>query len=232
MGPSSENSEKLLREVPMFRALGEQELQTLAEVTEVRLYERGDLVFREADPADDFYTVVRGRVKVSKATPSGKDVILEIFGRGDPLGAVAVYEERPFPATAEALEDTICLVVPKEAFFRLLDDDPSLVRGLLLGLTRRLVDLTNRLSELTGGKLEPRFARLFLKLADERGRAVDEGVFIPLPLTRQELADLTGTTVETCIRIMSRWGKQGVVRTDDDGFTVLDRQALEMIALS
>jgi CRP/FNR family transcriptional regulator len=99
----------------------------------------------------------------------------------------------------------------------------------MLGLTIRLVELTNRLAELSGGRIEPRFARLFLKLAGEMGRAERGGTFIPLPLSRQELADMTGTTIETCIRIMSRWGKQEVVRTDKDGFTILDRRALETI---
>ena len=91
-----------------------------------------------------------------------------------------------------------------------------MVRGLLLGLTHRLVELTNRLTELTGGRVESRFARLFLKLAQDLGRPAPKGTFIPLPLSRQELADMTGTTIETCIRIMSRWGKDDIVPTEKD----------------
>jgi CRP/FNR family transcriptional regulator len=161
--------------------------------------------------------------------PSGKDLILEVFGPGDPLGAVALYMDRPFPATAAALEDTTCVVIPRATFFRLLETNPSLVRGLLLGLTTRLVELTNRLAELSVGRIEGRFARLFVKLAREMGRADRGGTFIPLPLSRQELADMTGTTIETCIRIMSRWNKDSVVRTERDGFVVIDRTALERL---
>ena len=94
-------------------------------------------------------------------TPAGKDIILEIFGSGDPLGAVAVYEEWPFPASAVALDDTACFTIGRSDFFELLEHHPSLVRGLLAGLTMRLVDLTNRLADLTGGRVEPRFARLY-----------------------------------------------------------------------
>ena len=176
--------------------------------------------------------VTSGRVKVFKMTPMGKDVILEIFGVGDPIGAVAVYEGWPFPASAVALDDTTCVLIERHAFFMLLEQYPSLVRGLLLGLTQRLIELTNRLAELTGGRVEPRFARLFLKLAGEMGRQADGGLFIPMPLSRQELADLTGTTIETAIRIMSRWGKQSIVRTDKDGFLLQDRPALDALALS
>ena len=86
--------------------------------------------------------------------------------------------------------------------------------------------LTNRLVELTGGRVEPRFARLFLKLAGEVGGPARGGTFI-MPLSRQELADLTGTTIETAIRIMSRWGKQRTVVTEKDGFLLLDAKALD-----
>jgi CRP/FNR family transcriptional regulator len=174
--------------------------------------------------------VVEGRVKVVKGTPDGKMVILEIFGPGDPVGAVAVYEDLPYPATAVAMEPTVCLRLPKTDFYELLESRPSLVRGLLLSLTHRLVLLTNRLAERTGGRVETRFARLFLKLSDDIGRAHESGVFVPMPLSRQDLADLLGTTVETSIRIMSRWGKDGVVQTRKEGFLVLDLAALENLS--
>jgi CRP/FNR family transcriptional regulator len=171
-------------------------------------------------------------VKVFKMTPSGKDVILEIFGAGDPLGAVAAYDGHPFPASAVAIEDSQVLLVPREAFFALLEQHPTLVRGLLSGLTHRLAELAFRLAELTGGRVEPRFARLFLKLAQEQGRHERGGVFVPVALSRQELADMTGTTIETSIRIMSRWGKRRIVVTEKDGFLVLNASELETLALA
>ena len=94
------------------------------------------------------------------------------------------------------------------------------------------MELTNRLTELSGGRIEGRLARFLLKLGTDMGQRRDDGLFIPLVLSRQELADMIGTTIETSIRIMSRWGKDGVVRTDKDGFTIVDRAALEAVALS
>ena len=158
--------------------------------------------------------------------------ILGIVGAGDPIGAVAVYEGRPFPASAVALEAMTYLTIDRTAFFALLEDNPTLVRGLLAGLTRRLVELTTRLSELAGGRVEQRLARFFLKLGAEVGQPGADGVFIPLRLSRQELADLTGTTIETAIRIMSRWGKQRIVRTDATGFVLLKPAALERLVAS
>ena len=152
------------------------------------------------------------------------------MGPGGLLGAVAAYESRPFPASAEAIESSTCLLIPQSAFFALLEERPTLVRGLLGSLSIRLMELTARLAELTGGRVDSRFARLFLKLADQMGTPGRGGVFVPMVLSRQELADLTGTTIETSIRIMSRWGKDNVVHTEKDGFVILDRAALETLA--
>jgi len=204
----------------------------VAEVARLKDYDRGQLIFSEGEPSDAFITIVQGRVKVFKSTPAGKEIILEIFGGGDPLGAVAVYESMPFPASALTLEPTQILRIEQAAFFRLLESEPAIVRGLLSGLTLRLAELTRRLAELTGARVEARFARLFLKLCEQIGRAERGATFVPMPLARQELADLTGTTIETAIRIMSRWQKEDVVHTEKDGFLILDRPALDEAAAS
>ena len=222
--------ESVLRVTPVFRKLSPQDIHTIARAAAVKRYQKGQTIFEQDSPSDAFYTIASGRVKIFKMLPTGKDLILEVFGTGDPLGAVAAYDGRPFPASAVALEDTTCVVIPRPVFFRLLEEHPSLVRGLLLGLTIRLVELTNRLAQLSGSRIEPRFARLFLKLAGEMGRPERGGTFIPLVLSRQELADMTGTTIETAIRIMSRWGKEEVVRTEKDGFVVVDRKTLDVTA--
>jgi CRP-like cAMP-binding protein len=219
--------EAILKTTAVFRRLSPPDLRTVAEAAAIRRYEKGQVLFEQDTPSDAFYTIASGRVKIFKMLPTGKDMILEVFGQGDPLGAVAAYDGRPFPASAVALEDTVCVVIPRPAFFRLLEAHPSLVRGLMLGMTIRLVELTNRLAELSGTRIEPRFARLFLKLATDMGRPERGGTFIPLALSRQELADMTGTTIETAIRIMSRWNKDAIVHTDKDGFVVLDRAKLE-----
>jgi CRP/FNR family transcriptional regulator len=204
----------------------------VAGMSRLKSHERGDLIFAEGDPSDAFIVIVSGRVKVYKSTPAGKEIILEIFGAGDPLGAVAVYEGAPFMASALALEPTEILRIDDGPFLRFLEEDPAFVRGLLSGLTIRLAELTRRLAELSGARVEARFARLFLKLCDQIGTAGRGGTFVPMPLSRQELADLTGTTIETAIRIMSRWQKEDVLHTEKDGFIVVNRAALEDAAAS
>jgi CRP-like cAMP-binding protein len=218
--------------IPLFRRVSGEDRERIAALGQVRSYDRGERVFDEGDPSDFFFVVVTGLIKVFKQAPNGGDIILEMFGPGGPLGAVATYESRPYPASAAAMEPSECLLIPRQAFFQLLEQHPSLVRGLLGSLSLRLVQLTTRLAELTGGRVEVRFARFFLKLADEIGRPDRGGTFIPLALARQELADWTGTTIETAIRIMSRWNKDEVLRTEKDGFVLIDRKALDDLAAS
>jgi CRP-like cAMP-binding protein len=221
--------EELLRSSTLYRNLSGEDQKRLAAVSLAKFYEKGDTIFREGDAPDFLFTIVSGRVKVVKLIPSGKEIILEIFGPGDPVGAVVAYEGRPYPASAVAIETAECILVRRSEFFGLFERHPSFVRGFLTGMAQRIVELTRRIPEVAGGRVETRFARLFLKLADRMGEARGATRFIPMALSRQELADLTGTTIETCIRIMSRWGKEGVVTTEREGFVVVDRTTLERL---
>lgn len=221
---------QLLAESSIFRRLSAEDRERLARVASIRTFEEGQTIFSEGDPSTHFFTVVSGRTKVFKTTQAGKEVILELFGPGDPLGASAAYEGRPFPATAQATEPTTCIALPRDAFLALLEQHPTLARGLLSGLTVRLIQLASRVAELSGGHVDARLGRLLIKLADEVGRPVPEGILVPLRLRRQELADFVGSTEETTIRTMSRWAKSGIVLTRSDGFLIADRGALELIA--
>jgi CRP-like cAMP-binding protein len=224
--------EALLSHATIFRALSLEHRRLLAEVTVACSFHRGERIFREGDEPIHLYTVINGRVKIVKLTPAGQEAILEVFGPGDPLGAVAVYERRPYPASAVTMEEATCLCIESGTFFSLLEQHPSLVRSLLSGLNLRLVELTRRITELTGGRVENRIARLFVRLSREFGRTERGGTFIPILLTRQELADMAGTTVETCIRVVSRWTKEGVIRTEEDGFVILDPKAISFLSQS
>jgi CRP-like cAMP-binding protein len=224
--------EDLLRSSTLYRNLSAEDQKRLAAVSLARSYEKGQTIFSEGDQPAYLFTIASGRVKVVKTIPAGKEIILEIFGPGDPVGAVVAYEGRPYPASAVALEHVQCILVRRTEFFALFERHPSFVRGFLTGMAQRIVELTRRIPEVAGGRVETRFANLFLKLAERVGRPHDGGRFVPLPLSRRELADLTGTTIETSIRVMSRWSKEGIVATERDGFLVKDAAALERLAES
>jgi CRP-like cAMP-binding protein len=213
--------------VPLFQCLNADERKLLAPVCRAKVYEKGEVVFNEGDPATDLCFVVIGRVKIVKAGPD-RDIILGLFGAGEPVGAVALFEGKRFPASAVALEPSTILRVPEREFFATIDAHPDITRRLLQGLMLRQFEITRRLADLTG-TVEQRIARLFLMLAMRLGRREGTATAIPLALSRQEIADLTATTVETAIRVMSRWGKDGLVTTGADGFAIPDLDALKAL---
>jgi len=215
--------------LPLFAGLDPADRAALEPLCRIRRYDKGETIFTEGEAADRIHFVTEGRVKIVKAAGS-RDLILEILGPGEPVGAVAVYERRPFPASAITVEPSTLVSIPESPFFQLLEARPAMVRQLLAGLTMRLMMLNKRLADMTGS-VEMRAARLFLTLAGRIGATRDpDRTFIPLPLSRQELADLIGTTLETTIRLMSRWQKDGVVLTERDGFILTDPAALREIA--
>ena len=204
--------------IPLLAALRPDDREAVAPLCRLRGYDKGETIFREGDPADRIHFVHIGRVKIVKSA-GARDIILEILGPGEPVGAVAVFERRPFPASAVTLEPSGILSIPEREFFSLLERRPEMMRHLLAGLTYRLMMVNKRLADLTGSA-EQRAARLFLTLADRVGVKTADGVRIPLTLSRQEVADLIGTTLETAIRLMSRWQKEAIVLTEKDGFVI------------
>jgi CRP-like cAMP-binding protein len=214
--------------IPLLASLRKEDREALAPLCRMRGYEKGETIFLEGDPADRIHFVHIGRVKIMKAA-GGRDVILEILGPGEPVGAVAVFERRPFPASAIAIEPSGLLSISERDFFALIERRPEMIRQLLAGLTYRLMMLNKRMADMTGSA-EHRTARLFLTLAERVGVPKEGGVMIPLTLSRQEIADLIGTTLETAIRLMSRWQKDELVLTEKSGFLVPDVGALRTAA--
>jgi CRP-like cAMP-binding protein len=187
------------------------------------------VLWNAGDPADALTLIVKGRVKIVRHGGGG-DVILEIFGTGEPVGAVAVYNRMAYPASALALEPSTLLLVPARDYFALLERHPELSRSLISELTRLYMSLSRKLEESRGQRVEARIAQLFLSLAERMGREGDDGTVIPMALSRQEVAEMVGTTVESSIRVLSRWGREGVLVTGRGRFVIPALEPLRAIA--
>jgi len=219
-----------LAQVPSLDGVPEPCLAALAELAVPRAFAKGEAILDEGEPASSFFIVRTGHLKRSRELPNGRKVILAVFAPGDLFGAVAALGAQACDASVVAIEASRCLEVPREALFARFARQPELIGQFLPMLTRRLVECKNCVVELSCYRVETRLAHLFLKLARTLGEDLPEGTFLPLSLTRQELADMIGTTVESSIRVMSRWGKDRLVESRKDGFVVPDLGALEELA--
>ncbi len=184
----------------------------------------------EGDAARWFYLVKSGHVKIVRHSRAGKDVVLELLGPGEVFGGVAVIEKRLYPATAQATETTVVLKIPADPVIALAERHPAFVREMARVISRRLRSAHDTVESLSVDPVEARLAAALVRLAEREGTRGREGVTLPFHLTRQSLADMTGTTVETAIRIVSRWSRDGLLRDQGGRLLLRDLDGLRALA--
>ena len=219
-----------LAALPALAGLSRRALEALGRAGTSRAFKRGEEILAQGERSERFFVLLSGRVKLCRLLANGRSVTLALLGPGELFGAPAALGAQVCEAASVAQEPGTCLEIGREALFATFAQEPKLVGELLPVLTRQLVDCRNCIVELTCYRVETRFAQLFLKLAERVGERRAEGVFIPIRLSRMDLAEMVDTTIETAIRVMSRWKSEGVAETRRGGFLVRDREALEALA--
>jgi CRP-like cAMP-binding protein len=172
---------------------------------------RGERLFRQGAAAGSFYVLEQGRVKLTQLTADGELVLLRLVVPGEAFGGVAALGQRTYPVSAEAAEDCVALRWNGGAMDRLLRHHPQLAMNFIALLAERLHDMQARYEELATEQVEQRLARMLLRLVQRAGRRVEGGVLVDVRLSRQELAEMTGTSLFTVSRILNRWQKAGVI---------------------
>jgi CRP/FNR family transcriptional regulator, nitrogen oxide reductase regulator len=228
--PAAPGSEEFLRSSPVLAALPAKELAALAAVARDERYRAREFVFMEGDPALWFCLVKTGRVRIFRQSRGGKDVVLDLLGPGELVGGVAVIEKRPYPASAQAIEPSVVTKLPHDSIVALAERYPSIIKEMALMMGRRLRAAHDAVKSLAVDPVEARLAAALVRLAEREGTRGPHGVTLPFHLTRQSLADMTGTTVETTIRVVSRWLKEGLVRDAENRLVLADAQALRDLA--
>lgn len=204
-----------LKKSDIFSKLREEEFQAISSLFDVKKYKNNETIFLEGDSSDNFYLVASGSVKVLKHTVIGKDIILEMMSPGDVFGGVAVLDKKPYPASAEAMEAASVIKISRHDLLKIMEEYPVLKLEIVKYFSDKLRDAHEMLKNIATERVERRIASLLLKLSEKIG--VDDGEFIRIdfPLTRQEIAEMVGTTVETCIRTMSKFQKDGLIKSSN-----------------
>jgi CRP-like cAMP-binding protein len=219
-----------LKLIPLFASLSTEELARISPLFRKRRLKKDTYVVMEGDPPDFLYIVSAGRVKLIKHAADGKDVILHVAVPGEWFGGVAAFGRRPHPFTAQTMESTTILEVSGLDFAALMDRYPAIANEVIQELVERLTEAHETMTRLTMAPVERRLAHTLLQLVGKMGNQRVNGVAIDVPLTRQDIAEMAGTTVETTIRVFSRWRRQGVIQMEGGRVVVTNRQRLEQIA--
>jgi len=220
----------VIRQIPPFTVLNEREWEELAEHLVLRTYDEGTYLFFAGDPPSMLYLIVEGHVALIRHSPEGRDIVLDVMRPGNMVGELAVFEGVPYSASGKALDTVKTVAIPRAKFLRMLNRYPHLAQAVIFDLTRRVRHLGDLVQSLVIDRVEQRLARILLRLAKISGEYTEDGWLITLPLTRQDLADMAGTTVETAIRTLSRMRKEGIVDTRHGRILIRDPEQLTEIA--
>ena len=219
-------SMKQARNVSLFKDLSDAEFKELEPYLATVAIKKKETIFSEGEPPEWFYIVLSGKVKVTKLSHDGKEIILELISPTDIFGGVAVLRNFPYPANAVAMENSEIIKISRKNLMRLVDRFPNLMYCIALQLGDRMKSSYDSLKNIALERVEARIAALLLKLANKVGIEKLDGVMIDMRLTKQDVADMVGTTVETSIRTFSKFKKQGLLSDADGKIIIKDREGL------
>ncbi len=230
MAPVSLDELELLRKTELFAPLSPDALEEILGAARRLEFGRGLYIFHQGDRAVSFYVLVRGRVRLVQVTPDGNQVLMRFIMPGEPFAAVAVFGKACYPVSAEVVDDAVVLCWHGACFADLMERYPELALRAMHVLAGRVQEFQDRLREMATERVERRLAHTLLRLARQAGRRVHRGILIDLALSRQDLAEMSGTTLYTVSRVLRKWEEEGLVRVGRRWVVIRDPHGLVSVA--
>jgi len=213
-----------LQSLSLFQGLSDEALRYLAAESRHRAFRAGEIIFYQGEPGATCHIVVQGRLRVVVVGEDGRELSVRLFGPGEIVGEMALFEDLPRSASVEALEKTLVLEMDRDVLLGCLQRSPALALGLLRSLSARLRYATKETEKLTSLTVPDRLMRRLGQLVEWCGMPVPGGVRITLPMNQQELATLVGTSRESINRALVRLRQQGKVRLENGWIVLLDEE--------
>lgn len=215
----------------LFSKLGEAAQQKLASHARVSCHSKGEAIWKAADPQMGFLAIRTGLVKMVRPTRDGRSTICGLFGPSETVGELATLKGIPYPASAiVASTNAVTLLIPRDSLLEATQENPAFNLELLAELHNKASALHTKIDVLSAGSVDARLAVLLLNLSKRFGKdSAQGGRSVPIALSRRDLADLVSTSTETAIRTMSRWSREGLVLTEEAGFSIPSPQRLQAL---
>lgn len=222
--------ESLLTGLPPFSLLEKAQIRAILDQATSRRYEEGETIFSEGMDATRFHLLLDGYIRVLRATETGEQVIVLHISPGQLFGIARALQRDTYPATAVAAAECIALSWPMRLWDGYLETYPGFATESYRTLGRRLGEIQVTLTDLATKVVEKRVAAAVLRMANQGGRKTDRGVEIAFPVTRENIAEMTGTTLHTVSRLLSAWQKEGIVTSSRKSVTVTDPHRLVVLS--
>lgn len=222
--------ESLLIHLPPFSRLEARQIRTILDQATSRRFEAGVAVFEEGMAAERFYMLLDGYVRVVRITATGEQVTALHVPAGQLIGIAKALGKETYPATALAASEALALSWPTRLWDTFVAEYDGFATETYKTVGDRVGEMNNRIVEMATQQVEQRVANALLRLINQTGRKVAEGIEIDFPITRQDLSELTATTLHTVSRLLSNWEKQGLVASKRKRITVCDAHALVVLS--
>jgi len=205
------NAASQLARLSLFEGLFPQAIDAILHLSGARKVEEGAYFFMQEDNAERLYVLVEGRVKLGLVSQDGQQIILNVLGPWHAFGAESAIPGAVYPVSAQAVLACTALGWEKAVLQRVMTKYPQITSNLMRHMSKQIVEAQDRIRELTLERVERRVARLLLRLARQVGKKTDDGVLIDLPISRQDMAEMSGTTLYSVSRILSQWERNGLI---------------------
>ncbi len=205
------NNFAYLKQISIFSGLDDKFLDKINSISIIRRYTKGRIIFMEGEPGEAFYYIKSGLIKISKLSSDGREHILHILNEGHVFAEVTLFNKAAYPATAEVIEDAEIGMIKNSDLEKLMMENPIMSLYLIKYLNRRLIEAQTKVRNLALYDTYARTAQALLKLAEDYGKKTSKGIELDLNISRQELANMVGTTRETVIRVIAAFKKENAI---------------------
>ncbi|MBX3086405.1 MAG: Crp/Fnr family transcriptional regulator [Anaerolineae bacterium] len=228
---TADDRHSILRHAALFAAVPIDLLSPLVAASRSQSVSKGDFLFRQGEDASTFYLLHSGQVRLVQHSAEGKDVTLATFGTGSVIALVAAITREPYPGSVEAIDTSELIALPGDHMWQLMNAYAPLAVNVLRQVAARLHEAHDRIRELSVEKVQQRVARSLLRLVRQVGvKQSDGSISLDLRLSRQDLAQMNGTTLETISRTLTTWERDGLIDAAREHLTVLKPHQLVVIA--
>jgi len=222
---------EILSRTALLQVCTPAELAAIAAAGTPRRVEEDSFFFQQGDPAGRLYVLTTGRARLTQVTVDGQQIVLRVIVPGQMFGAVGLTQAGvDYPISAQAIEDSQALAWENETFRQFCERNPKLSFSLMGLMTAYIQEMQDRYRELATERVEQRLARTLLRLAAQSGRKVENGVLVDMLLSRQALAEMTGTTLYTVSRLFSDWERRGLIEAGRKKVVIVNPHGLVQIA--
>ncbi len=220
----------VIKSLLLFDRMTDDELDRLLLPAQSRRVPIGEAIFEQGQPAVSFFLLLHGRLKVTQVTADGQQIIVRVVHPGDLFGFAKALQRADYPGTAIAAVDSVTLCWPTDVWPTFVEHNPRLAVSAMETIGQRLEEAHVRIREMSTQEVEKRVAHTVLRLVKKAGRPELGGLRIDFPISRQDIAEMTGTTLHTVSRILSAWEGKGLIKGGRQKLLVCNVTALEQLA--